>query len=81
MEVLRQLPLEVQQEVATAMAHSHVLPQHRQGNLHPLPAAVSTAEPMPPPPVEAQEDTRELWLQLKLALCQAIDTGMRFKYP
>ena len=70
MDVLRQLPLEVQQEVATAMAQSHTLPQHRQGNLYPPPAAVPTADPVPLPPAEAQEDTSELWPQLKLALCQ-----------
>ena len=70
MDVLRQLPLEVQQEVATAMTHSHSLPEHRQGNLNPPPAEVPTAELVTPPLTEAQEDTRKLWSQLKLAICQ-----------
>jgi hypothetical protein len=77
MEVLRQLPLEVQQEVAAAMAHSRSFPHPRPGNLAPPPEAAPTAPPPAPPPApDLRENSRDVWPQLKSALCQVAESMM-----
>jgi len=72
---LLRLLQEVQQEVAAAMAHSRTFSHPRPDNLDPPPTAALAAPPLPPPPpAKPREDARELWPQLKLALCQIADS-------